>query len=171
MTSQLLRFRCFFAAGSWGKDTKNGAAMTSLRSFLFRDDFSMINKYSSKIYITYISLLFLAWTCHSLQWWNWSKWDIFDCLWSLQPFFEFVKNCGLWSPETWAYFSGWNCKSITKSKASLDGWRRVSIYICLCSYFASPKRISLSNPVQRWIFITGTESVRLLSFYFGRPNY
>ena len=29
----------FFAAGSWEKDTKNGAAVTSLRSFLFRDNF------------------------------------------------------------------------------------------------------------------------------------
>ena len=30
----------FFAAGSWKKDTENGAAVTSLRSFLFRDDFN-----------------------------------------------------------------------------------------------------------------------------------
>ena len=29
----------FFAAGSWEKDTKNGATMTSLRPFLFRDNF------------------------------------------------------------------------------------------------------------------------------------
>ena len=36
MTSQL---SFFSAAGSW-KDTKNGAAVTSLRSFLFRDDFN-----------------------------------------------------------------------------------------------------------------------------------
>ena len=40
MTSQLSRFWCFFAAGSWEKDIKNGAAVTSLRSFLFCDDFS-----------------------------------------------------------------------------------------------------------------------------------
>ena len=32
----------FFAAGSWEKDTKNGAAVMSLRSFLFRDNFSSI---------------------------------------------------------------------------------------------------------------------------------
>ena len=30
----------FFAAGSWEKETENGAAVTSLSSFLFRDDFS-----------------------------------------------------------------------------------------------------------------------------------
>ena len=29
----------FFATGSREKDTENGAAVTSLRSFLFRDDF------------------------------------------------------------------------------------------------------------------------------------
>ena len=40
MTSQLPRFWCFFAADSWEKDTKNWAAVTSLRFFLFRDDFS-----------------------------------------------------------------------------------------------------------------------------------
>ena len=33
---------CFFAAGSWEKDTKKGAAVTSLRSILFRDDFSQM---------------------------------------------------------------------------------------------------------------------------------
>ena len=38
--SQLLRFGGFFAAGSWEKDTKNKAAVTSLRSILFRDNFS-----------------------------------------------------------------------------------------------------------------------------------
>ena len=40
MASQLPRFWCFFATGSWEKDTKNKAAVTSLRSFLFCDDFS-----------------------------------------------------------------------------------------------------------------------------------
>ena len=40
MTSQLPRFWCFFAADSWEKDTQNGAAVTSLRSFLFCDYFS-----------------------------------------------------------------------------------------------------------------------------------
>ena len=39
--SQLLRFWWgLFAAGSWEKDIENGAAVTSLRSFLFRDDFT-----------------------------------------------------------------------------------------------------------------------------------
>ena len=42
MTSQLPRFWCFFAAASWEKETENGAAVTSLRSFLFRDDFRTI---------------------------------------------------------------------------------------------------------------------------------
>ena len=37
MTSQLLRF----AAGSSEKDTENGAAVMSLRSFLFRDNFRL----------------------------------------------------------------------------------------------------------------------------------
>ena len=32
----------FFAAGSWEKGTKNGAAVTSLRYFLFSEDFSSI---------------------------------------------------------------------------------------------------------------------------------
>ena len=32
-------FSVFFAAGSWEKDTKNRAAVTSLSSFLFCDDF------------------------------------------------------------------------------------------------------------------------------------
>ena len=37
------RFWCFFAAGSWEKYTKNGAAVTSLRFFLFCDDFSSLS--------------------------------------------------------------------------------------------------------------------------------
>ena len=39
MTSQLPNFWCLFAAGSLEKDTENRAAVTSLRSFLFCDDF------------------------------------------------------------------------------------------------------------------------------------
>ena len=42
MTSQLPHVWCFFAAGSWEKDNENGAAVTSLRSFLFCDDFKSI---------------------------------------------------------------------------------------------------------------------------------
>ena len=33
-------FWVIFAAGSWEKDTKNGAAVTSVRSFLLYDDFT-----------------------------------------------------------------------------------------------------------------------------------
>ena len=40
MTPQLPHFRHFFAAVSYEKVTKNGAAVTSLRSFLFCEDFS-----------------------------------------------------------------------------------------------------------------------------------
>ena len=41
MTSQMPRFRSgFFAAGSWEKDSENGAAVTSVSSFLFRDNFT-----------------------------------------------------------------------------------------------------------------------------------
>ena len=40
--SQLPHFWCFFSAGRWEKYTENGAAVTSLRSFLFRDDFSLL---------------------------------------------------------------------------------------------------------------------------------
>ena len=39
MTSQLPRFRCIFLICQQQKNTKNGAAVTSLRSFLFCDDF------------------------------------------------------------------------------------------------------------------------------------
>ena len=39
MTSQLPRFRCLFLSCQQQKNTENGAAVTSLRSFLFRDDF------------------------------------------------------------------------------------------------------------------------------------
>ena len=41
MTSQLSRFGVFFSAASSKKTTENGAAVTSLRSFLFRDGFSL----------------------------------------------------------------------------------------------------------------------------------
>ena len=37
--SEMPHFWCFFAAGLWEKDTENRAAETSLRSFLFRDNF------------------------------------------------------------------------------------------------------------------------------------
>ena len=40
MTSQLLRFRSLFLSCQQQKNNKNGAAVTSLRSFLFRDNFS-----------------------------------------------------------------------------------------------------------------------------------
>ena len=40
MTSQLPRFQCLFLSCQQQKNTKNGAAVMSLRSFLFRDDFS-----------------------------------------------------------------------------------------------------------------------------------
>ena len=40
MTSQLSRFRCLFLSCQQQKNTENGAAVTSLRSFLFRDDFT-----------------------------------------------------------------------------------------------------------------------------------
>ena len=43
MTSQLPPF----AAGSWKKETENGAAVTLLRSFLFRDDFTNALRYLS----------------------------------------------------------------------------------------------------------------------------
>ena len=40
MTSQLPRFWCLFLSSQQQKKTtENGAAVTSLRSFLFRDDF------------------------------------------------------------------------------------------------------------------------------------
>ena len=43
MTSQLLRFRCRILSYQQQKNTENGAAVTSDRSFLdlFRDDFNM----------------------------------------------------------------------------------------------------------------------------------
>ena len=41
MTSQL-PLGVFFSAASSKKNTKNGAAVTSLRSFLYRDDFSVV---------------------------------------------------------------------------------------------------------------------------------
>ena len=40
MTSQLPRFWCLYLSCQQQKNTKNGAAVKSLRSFLFRDDFS-----------------------------------------------------------------------------------------------------------------------------------
>ena len=46
MTSQLPRFRCLFLSCQQQKNTKNGAAVTSLRSFLFRDDFKVITSHA-----------------------------------------------------------------------------------------------------------------------------
>ena len=47
--------RCFFAAGSWEKDNENGAAVTSLRSFLLSNDFSIhtfcMNKSHESLYL------------------------------------------------------------------------------------------------------------------------
>ena len=40
MTSHLPRFRCLFLSYQLQKKTENGAAVTSLRPFLFRDDFT-----------------------------------------------------------------------------------------------------------------------------------
>ena len=40
MTSQLPLFGVFFSAASSNNTTENGAAVTSLRSFLFRDNSS-----------------------------------------------------------------------------------------------------------------------------------
>ena len=46
MTSQLPRFRwVFFATGSWEKDSENGAAVTSLRSFLFLANFINLDNF------------------------------------------------------------------------------------------------------------------------------
>ena len=39
MTSQLPHFWCLFLSYQLQKNTENGAAVTSLRSFLFRDEF------------------------------------------------------------------------------------------------------------------------------------
>ena len=49
MTSQL----CFFAAGSWEKDTESGTAVTSLSSFLFRDNFKMYKNYFSIFWVIF----------------------------------------------------------------------------------------------------------------------
>ena len=42
MMSQLPCFRCLFVSCQQQKNTKNGAAVTSLRSFLFPDDFNKV---------------------------------------------------------------------------------------------------------------------------------
>ena len=39
----------FLVAGNWEKDTKNGAAVKSLKSFLFCNDFNMGDTYMRKI--------------------------------------------------------------------------------------------------------------------------
>ena len=59
MTSQLLCFRCFYAAGSWEKDTENRAAVTSLRSFLFRDDFSFDTFYAKLSDYVVVDMMFI----------------------------------------------------------------------------------------------------------------
>ena len=41
MTSQLQRFRCVFLQLAAEKDTKNGAAVTSLRTFVRSNDFNL----------------------------------------------------------------------------------------------------------------------------------
>ena len=41
MMSQLHRFGWFFTAGSWKKDIKTGAAVTSLKTFVRGNDFSV----------------------------------------------------------------------------------------------------------------------------------
>ena len=45
MMSQWPSFLSFFAASSLEKDTKIGTAVTSLRFFLFRDDFSFVSNF------------------------------------------------------------------------------------------------------------------------------
>ena len=42
MTSQLHCFWCFFTAGSWENDTKNGAALTSLKTFIRNSNFKNV---------------------------------------------------------------------------------------------------------------------------------
>ena len=49
MTSQLPRFGCLSLLPAAKKHTKNGAAVTSLRPFLFRDDFSSMYVYKYNI--------------------------------------------------------------------------------------------------------------------------
>ena len=71
MTSQLPHFRYFFTAGSWEKDTENRAAVTSLRPFLFRDDFTYVRfnglNYFLKeyVYATVFSRAFLKHYCYN----------------------------------------------------------------------------------------------------------
>ena len=62
--SQLPRFQCFFAAGSWVKDTENGAAVLLLRSFLFSDDFSFDPQ--SQNSITWLTLTYVYYFCDSI---------------------------------------------------------------------------------------------------------
>ena len=62
MMSQLPRFRCLYLSCQQQKNTKNGAAVTSLMSFVFCDDFSNVARggvppppvgafYSTKIWV------------------------------------------------------------------------------------------------------------------------
>ena len=41
---------CFFAAGSWENDIENWAAVMSVRSFLFRDNFSICKTFYQMSY-------------------------------------------------------------------------------------------------------------------------
>ena len=56
MTSQLYHFRCLFLSCQQQKNTKNGAAVTSLRSFVFRDDFNDKLKIKTKDSIPFFRL-------------------------------------------------------------------------------------------------------------------
>ena len=56
MTSQLPRFRSFSQLRAAKKPTENGAAVTSLRSFLFRDDFNDKLKIKTKDSIPFFRL-------------------------------------------------------------------------------------------------------------------
>ena len=67
MTPQLPYFGCFFAAGSWEKDIENGAAVMSLRSFLFHDDFNFVHL--TELFTTGITILFNQWAI-SLPFWS-----------------------------------------------------------------------------------------------------
>ena len=84
---------CFFAAGSWEKNTEKETAVTSLRSFLFCDNFKVHKNYFLIFWVifnfTNHSLLFMgakSWqeliNSHMLEW------HVFQCLikisWNLE---------------------------------------------------------------------------------------
>ena len=93
MTSQLPRFRGgFFAAGSWEKDTKNGAAVTSLRSFLFRDDFSIwVEMIIGENLINLFIVVRPLKSCFFARW-----------IWNKSNLFSRNSLCNRWKPF-------WNC--------------------------------------------------------------